>query len=211
MHDEIRHTKEAPASRLRGRGLLINLGKTTLHTNEEQERFAVPAVDVVAERRSEELEGSVVFLEGAHVSGLWHYSVDHIGEFSEEVAKRQGGKFGHGTYFGAGDLKGETVELLKAEGTIRHGAVFDGNVAVVHRYDVLRAAEYLKREKNMPISRIKTSIPNAPLTDLFDDVNFDGRSIDAVMVLMDQEGGAVELVVAPKATHQITITDTKTV
>lgn len=198
---------------LRGR-LLRQVGVCSLTDTVSQPQYADRERTTISSLGIAELEGTVsrydtifdgktTLLQDADVSGLWHYSVNDIKEFSEATAQKSDGKFGRGTYFGVGDLKGETVDGLRSDSIHKYSASFRGTIAVVQRDHVLAVAADLRLAQYVSSPGFKTNIQNAPLTDLFSMYAYT-TSIDAVLVVMD-EAGAAELVVSPAATNQISI------
>lgn len=149
-------------------------------------------------------DGKARLQAGAVLQGLWHYSEGRIERFSEDSVTDHGGKFGKGTYFGAGELVGETVDDLKSKGAIRHEVNFAGNVLALARDDVVEVAARLREANGEAPTKLKSSIPNADLTALLGGMDFDGRKPDAVLVTMS-EGRAAELVVLPHALGNISI------
>jgi hypothetical protein len=153
------------------------------------------------------LDDETTLLIGAEMSGMWHYSSGRIDNFSEAVAENNSGKFGRGTYFGIGDLRGETIDFLKDGDTIRHDVAFTGNVMVVDRRHVIQVAEKIKTQRGLPSSRVRASTPTSPLTDLIEGVKYDGQTVDAILVVMDKDKTSAELIVTPKAVSNVSVLD----
>lgn len=164
----------------------------------------VPGLTGRAKEAIPAFEDKATLFAGAEVEGLWHYSATRIDHFTEDEAAKRKGKFGSGTYFGAGELSGETVDLLRAGDTVRHDAKFTGNVLAVSRDNVLDVAEQLKALNGLPPTRLRSSIQNAPLTDLLNAVEISGQQVDAVLITMS-DGNAAELAVLPQSVTGIEI------
>jgi hypothetical protein len=164
----------------------------------------MPGFSFNAQQATTVFDGKATLLSGAELAGIWHYSANQIDLFTEDEATESIGKFGRGTYFGAGELNGETVDFLKSRDTIRHDAKLTGNVLTVVRDDVQDVARQLKTINGLPQSGFKSSIKNAPLTDLLETTDVAGQQVDAILITM-QEGNSAELVVLPRSVSNISV------
>ncbi len=151
-----------------------------------------------------------IFVVDADITGPWHYSPDVIDRFTDEKASGVKGKFGAGTYLGVGELSGETVDILKASGSVKHDVALRGNLLVVDRSDVRDIDAKLKRRHGLPEPRFKTTINNADLTGLVEDMKIEGNSVDAIMVYMDTERTAAEIVVLPDHAENLVVVGSST-
>jgi len=149
------------------------------------------------------LDGKAVLAVGAHIDSLWHYSPSRISQFSKERAEDASGKYGKGTYFGIGDLGGETVDILKSGNNIRHDAEFTGNLLAVDLENVVDVIQRLKKLKGLPTSRLKSNVANGTLTDLVEGLTLEGGQVDAVLVYRDTTRTTAELVVLPSAIDKV--------
>lgn len=148
--------------------------------------------------------GSAEITRGLDIHGLVHISETSKNQFEEAKTGRLG-KFGDGTYFAAGNLTGETYNLLKVPGNVLHSATVDDvSVLFVDRSQVRLLDDELKMRAGIPESKLKTTIQNANLTDHSRQA---GLEVDAVVIFMDEERTAAEIVVLPHATSRISITD----
>jgi hypothetical protein len=164
----------------------------------------VPGLSGNAQEATPVFSGRATLLSGAELEGIWHYSASPLEHFTEDEAAKRKGKFGKGTYFGAGELSGETVDLLRSGDTIKHDTKFTGNILAVPRDNVLGIASQLETANGLPQSRLKSSIQNAPLTDLLETIDIAGQKVDAVLITM-REGSAAELAVLPRSIANISI------
>lgn len=144
-------------------------------------------------------------VRGVDIHGLVHISRGRIEQFEE--GKGVSGKFGEGTYFAAGNLTGETYDLLSTPGNVAHAASAEGlSVLFVNRSEIRELDSDLKERAGIPTTKLKTTIRNANITDLSSQA---GLEIDSVVIFMDDERTAAEVIVLPHATSQITVTDRK--
>jgi hypothetical protein len=165
----------------------------------------LPGLSGEAQEVTSVLDGNASLVVGANVSGAWHYSSGTIDTFDPEKAAELTGKFGQGTYLGVGDLTGETVDDLKATGAIKHDISFSGNVLALGRTQASAVAGRLRELKGLRPSRVRSSTTNAPLTNLVSDLTFEGKSVDAVMVYMDDDRTSAEIAVLPTAVENIQV------
>jgi hypothetical protein len=151
------------------------------------------------------LDGAATLISGVRIaSGLWHLTPDVITKFKREKAAASRGKFGVGTYFGLGDLGGETVDLLRTTARFTHKVGFEGAVLAVDRDQVKGVVAGLRTLRGEAPTRLSWNSQTGPLTDLADGVTFgDGVLVKAVLVYMDPERTSAELVVLPSATEHI--------
>lgn len=134
------------------------------------------------------------------LSGLQHVSTGPIDRFTREGAMGSSGKFGRGTYFGAGSLSGETVDLLNKAGNTQHVVDASGTFLLVDRRKVREVAVVLGRGLGQTESPIKSTIQNAPLIDLASQYSVDNTQISGVVVFMNEARSAAEIVISPDAT-----------
>jgi hypothetical protein len=186
--------------------ILASLGSGAL-SNEVLDAVLVenylPGVEGGAKEVASVLDGQATLVVGAEVTGPWHYSHGRLEEFSKEGAEASRCKLGTGTYFGVGDLTGETVDGLKSDGSIRHEISFSGNVLVVDRERVVEVSKSLDKMKGRPVSRLR--MPIAPIADRASGAVFGGHSVQAVMVYMDPERTSGEMIVLPHAVDGIRV------
>lgn len=165
----------------------------------------LPGLNGKAESSTVVMGGKATLVAGADITGAWHYSRGRVDQFTAEKAGRTGGKFGKGTYFGIGELRGETVDGLKAGGNIRHDVGFAGNILVVDRAQVKDVLGDLRTVRGLPQPGFQSSIQNGPVADLVEGMSFAGHPVNAVMVYMDPERQGAEMIVLPSATPGIRI------
>jgi len=203
------YNEETRPSRLRGD--LVSRGRLARAAlaGEVEGRVAVsdvlPGLSGEAQRTLNVLENSAMLVIGANVTGPWHYSPDRINTFSKERAAKSGGKFGQGTYLGVGKLAGETVDGLKTSGALRHDVGLTGNILAIRCTDIRKVEDKLRGLNGIRPSKIKTTIPNAALTDYVSTLSFEGQSVDAVMVYMDDEQTSAEIAVLPRSVENIKV------
>lgn len=169
---------------------------------------ALPGIEAQASRQSSLFrigEGAEVITH-THIRGLRHTSNASIERFTREGAMRSSGKFGRGTYFGAGNLGGETVDLLNRAGNVEHIADVDGAFLLVDRRMVKEVASVLGKGLGHSESPIRSNIQNAPLIDLASQYMIGDVPISGVVVFMNGERSAAEVVMAPAATEAVSIT-----
>ena len=160
-----------------------------------------PELEGQYSRAESVMDGRVTVIEDAELSGLWHYSRrGPIGKFNNDVAPKRGGKFGSGTYLGVGALGGETVEDLKKAGAVRHDVKFTGNLAIVSLSDTQRVYKDALIARGKEVSKLITTIENAPLSDTLTTIG--DVDIDAILVQM--RSGA-ELIVPTRSVDNLTI------
>lgn len=174
-------------------------------TDHAAESEALPEATFASGEAHEVLGGKAALVTDAEVSGLWHFSSQQVERFTEDKAAEATGKFGHGVYFGSGDLAGETVNDLKSGGHIRHDVTFNGNVVVLDREDIRPVLDDLRELNGFQKSRIRSSTNTGPLTDSFDTVRFGDNPVDAVMIYMDKARETAEFIVSPHAVDKISL------
>lgn len=163
----------------------------------------LPGVEGVAKEVLPVLDGKATFIVGAEVTGPWHYSSSRIEEFSREGAEASRGKLGTGSYFGVGDLTGETVDGLKSDGSIKYQVGFSGNILAVDRDGVVEVSRLLDEMHGRRLSRLR--MPIAPIADRAKGAAFEGHPVQAVMVYMDPTKQTGELVVLPEAVDGVVV------
>lgn len=179
------------------------LGETALADPSVAVADILPGLSGEAKASTPVLDGKATLVTGAEVSGLWHYSGAAIDKFTED--KVGGGKFGRGTYFGVGEISGETVDALLSGGSIKHDAGFAGNVLALDRGQVKDVLDDLRTLQGLPRPGFRSSMQTGPVTDLAEGVAFEGHGVDAVMIYMDPERQGAEVIVLPHATENIRI------
>jgi hypothetical protein len=165
----------------------------------------LPGLTGEAEASTAVLGDKATLITGADVAGLWHYSGTRIDRFTEDKASGSGGKFGRGTYFGVGEISGETVDALINGGNVRHEAGFSGNMLAFDRNQVRGVLDDLRSLQGLSQPNLRSSMQTGPVTDLVEGAAFDGHSVDAVMIYMDPERQGAEIIVLPHATENIRI------
>lgn len=138
------------------------------------------------------------------LDGLVHISRGSIDQFHRDKVGPNG-KFGLGTYFAAGELTGETYDLLATHGSTVHAAKSKGTAMIVDRDKVKELEGFLKEQAGLPQSGLKTRIPNADITGLAPE------GVDMLVVFMDRERSAAEIVVFPHAVGEIEVTDRRVI
>ncbi len=170
---------------------------------------ALPGVEAHADRRSAlfSIGGGAEVISRAQLRGLQHISQAPIDQFTREGAQRSSGKFGRGTYFGVGDLGGETVDLLNRAGNVQHTTDASGSFLLVDRRMVREVAQILGGGLGHEVSPIRSNIQNAPLIDLASQYVIGDEPISGVVVFMNDDRTAAEIVIAPQATASAVITE----
>lgn len=138
------------------------------------------------------------------LDGLVHISRGSIDQFHRDKVGPNG-KFGLGTYFAAGELTGETYDLLATHGSTVHAAKSKGTAMIVDRDKVKELEGFLKEQAGLPQSGLKTRIPNADITGLAPE------GVDMLVVFMDRERSAAEIVIFPHAVGEIEVTDRRVI
>ncbi|HEX6462353.1 MAG TPA: hypothetical protein VFZ58_03750 [Candidatus Saccharimonadales bacterium] len=179
----------------------IALSSETLRTSVVEEYM--PGFKGEAYEALSVLDNKATFIIDAEITGAWHYSPDRIEKFSREGAEASEGNFGTGTYFGIGELTGETVDYLKSGNNIKHEICFSGNILVVDRNKVVDASHELKKKQGQAVSRLR--MPIAPIVDQAKGVDLNGQPIHAVMIYVSPERVSGELIVLPNATEGISL------
>ncbi len=156
------------------------------------------------------LGDKAVLMTDVDLDGIGHISLARIDEFTEDKAAADTGKkFGRGTYFGVGEVAGEAVESLEnvynSGNAYLHEASLAGNVVVMNRNDVRAIHEELQTVlgENSVQRFGNRSFKTAPVGDLLQRVTFNDQAVDAVVIMMDDEGRGAEVVVLPSATTKI--------
>ncbi len=111
--------------------------KITIEGSEEtpKEKKVITLIDGVQielgnDTETLNLESGAVGYSDVLVRGLWHRSVREIGHFRDEKVSF-GGKHGMGTYVGAGEIGGTSLDSLKGETCYEYKLELSGNVLVV--------------------------------------------------------------------------------
>ncbi len=149
------------------------------------------------------LESGAQLITAMTIAGVRHLSMSEIPAFTKEKADASSGKYGPGTYFGAGNLRGETVELLAARAQHAYDASLHGSFLLLDRSQVLQSARQLRAGLGMPHPSIKSNIQNAPLTQYLEGYVVDGHPIAGAVIFADKDRTSAEIVVAPSATNLI--------
>jgi hypothetical protein len=152
------------------------------------------------------LDSGAQLVTALHLEGVRHLSVAEIQAFSHDKARSSSGKFGPGTYFGAGALKGETVDLLAARANYAYDASITGAFLLLDRSQVKDTARNLRDGLGLPHPQVVTSIQNAPLTEYLEGYAVGGQGIAGAIIFSDKDRTAAEVVVSPSATHLIQAT-----
>jgi hypothetical protein len=181
----------------------LALASETLHASVVQEHL--PGVEGVAKEALPAFDNRATLVVDAEVEGPWHYSASAIDTFTRERSEEATGKFGTGTYFGVGDLSGETVDGLKAGDSVKHEIGFKGNVLVVDRKNVVGLSRHIDELQGRRISRLRTTVQTSPITDRLRGTAIDGHAVSAVMVYMDPERTSGELVVLPEGIEGVEV------
>ncbi len=170
------------------------------------EKMAGVSVRSTPETRKFNLfEGKARALQGVTIAGAEHRSFHQIGKFTKEGAAKSG-KFGQGTYFSLGELKGETMDGLRASDVYAHGASVTGNFMVVDRKQIKDVASLIRASAGMPEKNFKSSVRNEPdFTTLAKLISTNGNRFDGVIILMDDEGKSAELIVMPESIDKVRI------
>jgi hypothetical protein len=153
--------------------------------------IAIPGIRITTNDSSytaEAFGGKATVLGGVEIAGMSHISLNEIEEFQPDKVARGGGKFGIGTYFALGNLKGETagdlVGRYESGDAVRHDSKAMGNFLVMNRRDILSINEDIRIALGEPEPRIKTSLRNAPnLTTKLQNLQFNGQPIDGVIII----------------------------
>ena len=152
------------------------------------------------------LDSGAQLVTALHLEGVRHLSVAEIPAFTHEKARSSSGKFGPGTYFGAGNLKGETVELLAARANHAYDASMTGAFLLLDRSQVKDTARNLRDGLGLPHPQVISSIQNAPLTEYLEGYAINGQGLAGAIIFSDKDRTAAEVVVSPSATHLIQAT-----
>lgn len=150
--------------------------------------------------------GPAEVVRSVRLGGLVHISRSPIEKFTADKVGPNG-KFGAGTYFAAGALEGETFSGLSTPGVTLHAAELSGTVAFVDRANIREFDEFLKDQAGLPKSGLRTSVANAPVATTLEQA---GSEVDALVVFMDPERTAAEVVVLPHALEHTQITESRT-
>ncbi len=174
---------------------------------------SIPGTAMTASSNSymtEIFDGKATVLGNVEISGMSHISIGEIEEFTLDKVGKGGGKFGVGTYFALGNLKGETagslVDRYESGDAVRHDSKTTGNFLVMDRKSILAINEDIKNALGEPASNIRSSIRNSPdLTTKLQNFRINGQSIDGVVILMSSEDPSAEVIIMPSATSKIEI------
>jgi len=152
-------------------------------------------------------DGLVRVVTHADVSGLSHYSTGGVIErLNPAIKNRQ--KFGLGVYFGAGELAGETIDLIKTQGAQGHEAeLHDVTVLVMSRDDLGRVRDESRKAAGETIKLKSNMSSDVGLSDRLGGLDFGvGAPVDAVMIQMDE--ASAEVILLPHAYDKADLTAT---
>ena len=155
-------------------------------------------------------DGKATVLGGVEIAGMSHISVSEIDRFETDKIGSSGGKFGVGTYFALGNLKGETADDLvgryESGDAVKHEAKAAGNFLVVDRKNVLALNDDIRKVLGEPEPGFKSSIRNAPqLTTKLQAFQVNVQPIDGVIILMSDEDPSAEVIIMPGSTPKIEV------
>lgn len=157
-------------------------------------------------------EGNALAVSQATISGIKHISLQQepITTFTAEKAAKATGKFGQGTYFGAGSLTGDTVDLISERYATGSGweytAQLTGNFLVFDHARVKQLKAEMQNQLKIPKERLVNNTSNfRQLTQWVAGCSIKGEAVDAAIIVMSKQNPSAEVVVFPHAVERLAI------